>query len=326
MLCVAGLVAVPLIGAGVLHLTLSNRVGEMQRMPDPFASLPAQERPKPPPEPGLTMLLAGIDSGINSSSTGASGQSVDGRSDALMLVRLTGDRRRAYVVSLPRDAWVNIPGRGDDKLNAAYAIGGPGLAIQTVEQLTGVRVDHMAVIDLAGFRELTDALGGVTITVPEDAYDPAQQVKFTAGTKRFNGETALQYVRQRHGLPRGDLDRVRRQQQFISALFDQIASGDTLSNPRRALAVFDAITKTTTVDSGFGTGEMMDLLFDFRKVQGNVSFMTVPVQGVGSVGSQSVVFLDKELGPAFWKAMGSDKLEDYLTTHGSTDVLSGPPR
>lgn len=286
----------------------------MQTIPDPFASIPASERPAPPAEPGLTILLAGIDSGGHRPTGG-------GRSDVLMLVRLTADRRHAYVVSVPRDSWVDIPGRGMDKVNASYAHGGATLAVRTMEQLTGVRIDHVAVVDMAGFRDLTDALGGVVLTVPEDVSDPFF-VSFPAGTRRFDGAAALDYVRERHGLPRGDMDRMRRQQQFLKAIFEQMGQED---DPRRLAAALDAITKSVTVDTGFGTGKMMELLLNFRKLRGNISFLTAPVKGTGRVGDASVVFLDTTLGPLFWKAVGTDSLEDYLSTH-DTELLTGPPR
>lgn len=290
----------------------------MQKIPDPFASIPASERPSPRAEPGLTILLAGIDSELDASTDDFPAA---GRSDALMLVRLTADRQHAYVVSLPRDSWVDIPGHGMDKLNAAYSYGGQPLAVRTVEQLTDVRIDHVAVVDMAGFRELTDALGGVTITVPEDVTDP-HFVSFPAGTRRFDGAAALAYVRERQGLPRGDLDRVRRQQAFLKAIFEQMGQQD---DPRRLAAAFDAITQTVSVDTGFGTGEMMRLLLGFRKLHGNITFLTVPVQGTGQVGDASVVFLDTTLGPTFWKAVATDSLDGYLSTH-DTELLTGPPR
>ncbi|GAA4465218.1 LCP family protein [Phytohabitans houttuyneae] len=289
-----------------------HRLGAMRTLPDPFAAIPATERPPPSPERALTILLAGIDSEQDTSPA---------RSDALMLVRLTADRHHAYVVSLPRDSWVNIPGHGMDKVNAAYAYGGQTLAVRTVERLTKVRIDHVAVVDMAGFRELTDALGGVVLTVPEQVTDP-HFVSFPAGTRRFDGAAALAYVRERRGLPRGDLDRVRRQQEFLRAVLQQMGQED---DPRRLAAALDAVTRTVAVDKGFGTGEMLRLLLGFRKLDGEVTFLTAPVTGTGMVGDASVVFLDTKLGPPFWKAVGTDRLDDYLSTH-DTELLTAPPR
>jgi anionic cell wall polymer biosynthesis LytR-Cps2A-Psr (LCP) family protein len=174
---------------------------------------------------------------------------------------------------------------------------------------------------MAGVRALTDALGGVTLTVPEDVIDP-HFVSFPAGTRRFDGAAALAYVRERRGLPRGDLDRVRRQQEFLRAVFRQLGQED---DPRRLAAALDAVSRAVSVDAGFGTGEMMRLLLGFRKLQGEITFVTVPVEGTGQVGDASVVFLDASRGPAFWKSVATDTLEDYLSPD-DTEVLTGPPR
>ncbi|GAA4685210.1 LCP family protein [Phytohabitans rumicis] len=312
VLCLSVLVLVVAVAGLALHLLVQNRVRAMQTFPDPFAAIPASERPSASAERAQTILLAGIDSELDTS---------PGRSDALMLVRLTADRQHAYVVSLPRDSWVNIPGHGMDKVNAAYAYGGQTLAVRTVERLTGVRIDHVAVVDMAGFRDLTNALGGVVITVPEDVTDP-HFVSFPAGTRRLDGAAALAYVRERRGLPRGDLDRVRRQQEFLKAVLEQMGQQE---DPRRLAAALDAISHTVSVDKGFGTGEMMRLLLSFRKLRGEITFLTVPVKGTGQVGDASVVLLDTRVGPAFWKAVAADSLEDYLSAH-DTELLTGPPR
>jgi LCP family protein required for cell wall assembly len=312
VLCLSVLVVVVAVAGLALHLVARSRLSAMQKLPDPFASIPAAERPPASPERAVTILLAGIDSELDTS---------PGRSDALMLVRLTADRRHAYVVSLPRDSWVNIPGHGMDKVNAAYAYGGQTLAVRTVERLTRVRIDHVAVVDMAGFRELTDALGGIVLTVPKDVTDP-HFVSFPAGTRRFDGAAALAYVRERRGLPRGDLDRVRRQQQFLKAVLEQMGQQD---DPRRLAAALDAVSRTVAVDKGFGSGEMLRLLLSFRKLRGEISFLTVPAAGTGHVGNASVVFLDAKLGPTFWKAVATDGLEEYLSTH-DTELLTTPPR
>lgn len=312
VLCLSVLVLIAAAAGIALHLLVQSRVSAMRTFPDPFAAIPASERPTASTGRALTILLAGIDSESDTST---------GRSDALMLVRLTADRRHAYVVSLPRDSWVHIPGHGMDKVNAAHAYGGHTLAVRTVERLTGVRIDHVAVVDMAGFRDLTNALGGVVLTVPEEVTDP-HFVSFPAGTRRFDGAEALAYVRERRGLPRGDLDRVRRQQEFLKAILQQVGRQD---DPRRLAAALDAVSKTVSVDKGFGTGEMMRLLLDFRKLQGELTFLTVPVKGTGWVGNASVVFLDTRLGPPFWKAVRTDSLDGYLSNH-DTELLTGPPR
>lgn len=151
----------------------------------------------------MTFLLVGTDSRSAASTTGedATGPSfVPGaqRSDVVMLAQVSADRQSARVVSIPRDSWVEIPGRGRGKVNAAYSWGGAALLVATVEKLTGVRVDHFAVIDFAGFRSVVDAVGGVDVGVA--ARTASAGVTSQAGVNHLDGDAALVYVRQRHEL------------------------------------------------------------------------------------------------------------------------------
>jgi len=232
-------------------------------------------------------------------------------------VHLIAGGRGAYVVSIPRDSWVPIPGHGDGKINWAYAFGGPALAIRTVERLTGVRVDHFAVIDWAGFRAVTDALGGVTVQVPATTYDPASRVTWTAGTHHLDGARALLYVRDRYGLPGGDFGRERRQQNYLRAMFGQVRRLGTLANPLRAGPVLHALTQAVSVDSTLGSGQMMSLALGMRGLNpGRMLFATAPYLGTGMAGGQSIVRLNRAAGPGFWHAFEYDTLPAYMRAHG----------
>lgn len=184
-----------------------------------------------------------------------------------MLVHLSGDERSASTVSLPRDSWVPIPGHGSAKINAAFSWGGPPLLIQTVERLTGIRVDHFGVIDWHGFRSLTDAVGGVPVTIERDSYDPEQDRHFTAGTHVLDGEQALAYVRQRHGLPGGELDRIKRQQQFLQSLVGRIRADVSLTDPLGTDRMLDAITRAVSVDDRMSNGDLRALAFGLRRLR-----------------------------------------------------------
>jgi LCP family protein required for cell wall assembly len=170
------------------------------------------------------------------------------RADTIMLVHLPADRGRVYLVSFPRDAWVPIQGYRNAKLNAAFSFGGPPLLIATIERLTGVRVDHFAILDFDGFRSMTDALGGVNVRVVRMVRDPARKVVWPAGIHRLDGARALDFVRQRRNLPGGDLGRIKRQQAFLKALAGQVVDRGTLVNPLKLNAFLEAATRAVNVD------------------------------------------------------------------------------
>ncbi|MGB9886592.1 MAG: LCP family protein [Moorellales bacterium] len=146
-----------------------------------------------------------------------------GRADTLMLVFLDPAAGRVGVLSLPRDTYVVVPGHGRTKLAHAHAYGGPELAVETVEGLLGVPVDHYLEVDFASFVRLVDLLGGVEIEVPQRMYYPPEGIDLKPGRQRLNGEDALALVRFRN-YPEGDIGRIRQQQRFLLALMDQMVS------------------------------------------------------------------------------------------------------
>jgi len=321
LLGITGLVVAALAGVAGVAAVSHYYLGEIKRIPDPFAAIPADQRPAPTPE-GLTVLLAGVDS-LASSATGADSPTGPyGRTDSLMVVRITADRERAYVVSIPRDSWVPVPGHGNLKINSAYALGGASLAVQTVENVTGLRIDHVALIDLVGLQDLTDAVGGVTVEIPAGTPGPSLQSSWPAGPQRLDGEQAVKYVRQRYGLPEGDFDRMRRHQNYLRALLDETLDRDTLTSPRQLGALLDAITATVTVDDGLTNDKLRQLTFDLRKIRNDVRFVTAPVANTGYVGDQWVIWLDTDRGVEFWSAVRDDTLEQYIERYGTEQLDS----
>lgn len=294
-------------GLSWFHFSTERHFSQVERMPDPFVSIPASERPPKPTKSSSkakesrTILLAGLD-------TLPENPNDPGRSDALMVVRIAADRKWSYVVSIPRDAWVEIPGHGMAKINAAYAWGGPSLAVRTVERLTGLRIDHFAVVGMTGFRELTDAVGGVTVTIPDRPGAGAGVLP--PGRHQLTGDQALLYVRERKSLPHGDLDRVQRQQNYLRELMVKILDKNMLADPMRVNALLEVVSKTVRVDRGLTNEMMREMLMELRDMR--VLFVTVPVNGTGMVGDQSVVWLHDEEGPPFWAAVRNDELRTYL--------------
>jgi LCP family protein required for cell wall assembly len=325
------LVSLVLLLGGGLVLTgflVSERLGnQVDRIPDAF-DIPEAGRPQKPTGAGagaMNILLAGSDRRSEEATTGEGAgdayEETGQRSDTNMVLHISADRKSAYLISIPRDSWVDIPGEGKNKMNAAYSLGGPKLYIQTVEKITGLRIDHLAVIDWNGFKALTDALGGVQMTFDKEVR-AASGATFGPGTETLTGEEALDYVRERKHLPGGDFDRIKRQQNFLRSLMKQTLSNGTITNPVKLTNAMNAVTQNLSVDDKFTTGEMRDLAIGMRNLRGSgVTFMTVPTKGTGMEGSQSVVYLDATKSKALWSAVRSDDIAGWLAEHGKDDVL-----
>jgi LCP family protein required for cell wall assembly len=307
---VLGLVLALIVGGGLWLLT-DRYGGNISRVGDVFAGLDENSRPAAPRavgQPGVsappaTFLLVGSDTRADI----AAGDLPDARSDAIMIARFTADRKRAQIISIPRDSWVDIPGRGKNKINAAYAFGGPGLLIQTVEQLTGVRIDHFAAIDFAGLTQVTDDLGGVDVTVPETTTNGPYT--FPAGLNHLDGDQARWYVGQRHGLPDGDFDRVRRQQNYLRAMFSKLFSQQVFTSPGKLDSSLLAVTDAVAVDDGLSNTGLLSMAYSLRGLTpANVDFFTAPVLGTGTEGAASVVYLDTTTDDRMWGYLQSDSL------------------
>ncbi|MFE3031422.1 LCP family protein [Streptomyces canus] len=295
------------LGAGGIWWATEHYGDQVARIPDAFPKGPR------PPEPtahdgGTTFLLAGVDSRSRRPTTGSDATAQlwkygAQRSDTLLLVHLGDGEHSASTMSIPRDSWVPIPGHGSAKINAAFSWGGPPLLIQTVEQLTGTRVDHFGVIDWHGFRSLTDAVGGVPVTIPRDTYDPEQNRHFTAGTHVLNGEQALAYVRQRHGLPGGELDRIKHQQQFLRSLVGQIRGDVSITDPLATDRMLDAITRAVSVDDRMSNGDLRSLALGLRHLDAaDASFTTAPIVRSQMIDGQYALILDREKVRNAWRA------------------------
>ncbi|MFD0742477.1 LCP family protein [Phytohabitans flavus] len=222
------------------------------------------------------------------------------------------------MISIPRDLWVSVPkskdgrhGGRDAKINAAFAWGGIPLMVQTVEKYTGVRIDHVAIIDFGGFQEIVDALGGVEIDVEQSftsIHKPHR--KFTKGPQTLDGAAALDYARERYAFRDGDFARMRHQQQLIKAVLDKAASGGLLTNPGRLNSFLRATADAVSVDE---TMSIFDTAADLRHLRsGNLTFLTSPNKGSGQVGSESVVLEDPQKAKALFEAVRRDAVQDVL--------------
>jgi len=219
-------------------------------------------------------------------------------------------------VSIARDSWVDIPGKGRAKINAAFSWGGPSLLVATVEHLTGVRIDHLAVADWDGFRRMVDVLGGVEVEVPHTVYDSARDHTWTAGFHHLDGADALLYVRERHGLPGGDLSRVQRQQNLLRLLLDKAFRTSPWTHPVAYYRMLSALTANLSTDDGWTAHQIEHLGHQLSGLPlDSFYFTTAPVSGTGRVGDQDVVFLDRPKDHSLWRALSYDRAPTWFARH-----------
>lgn len=310
--------------AGLIWQRQASYNSNIARLP---GAMPTGKRPGPNVTGTQNWLLVGSDTRVESATTGNGGgdklwKPGAQRSDTLMLLHLPAKRNKAYIVSFPRDSWVDVPGYDTQKINAAFSYGGPPLLIETVENLTGIRIDHFGAIDFNGFKSMTDALGGVDVEIAQTVSDPMNNKTWQAGRNHLNGEDALKFVRQRHGLPNGDFDRIKRQQAFLKAVTQKAADGGTITNPFKLDGFMSAFTKTISVDDSVSGGKLRSLALSLRGLRGSdISFLTVPNKGSAARGKQSVVLLDDAKAKELYDAVRGAQVSDYVQRHGGTNSV-----
>lgn len=302
--------------AGVLLLVLGGLLAMLAGIFDsgtrtiPEAEVFPEEslRPAPTASGSLTILLLGSDTrGEITSIDDIIGQ----RSDSILVAQVAGDGQSITVMSIMRDSWVEIPGYGENKINAALSFGGVPLAIQTIENLIDTRIDRVAIIDFEGFRGVTDALGGVTVDNPV-AFRSIDGYSYAQGPIELQGDAALSYVRERMAFPGGDYQRARNQQAFIKAVMAETLTAETLTNPVRVTNLVSELSPHLIVDSGFNAVFAGSLAVQVRDVRSNdVTFFTLPTTGTGTIAGQSVVLIDQDELPRVREAFRNDTLASY---------------
>ncbi|MFI6212419.1 LCP family protein [Nocardia brasiliensis] len=265
--------------------------------------------------PGTNWLLVGSDgraglSPAQEQELATGGEVGPERTDTIMLVHVPKSGK-ATLVSLPRDSYVSIPGNGKDKLNAAFAIGGAPLLVQTVEIATGLRIDHYAQIGFSGFAGVVDALGGIDVCLPTAIDDPLAGINLPAGCQKLTGPQALGFVRSR-ATALADLDRMNNQRIFMSALLKKATSAATLANPFKLWPLASDTVKSLKVDNGDHIWNLGQLGWALR---GDTVATTVPIGGFDDTASGNVLLWDKSKASGFFEALAKDQPipEDLLT-------------
>lgn len=310
--------------ASLSWLGLGQVSGQISRI-DVFASL--KDRPEKTSR-ALNYLVVGSDSreGLTKAQikllrVGSTAVAAGGRSDTMLLVHISKARDAAYIVSIPRDTLVTIPAhRSQDgtrdipalpgKINAAFAFGGAPLLIQTIEDKTNLKIDHYIEVSFAGFTGVVDALGGIQVCSKVAINDPKSHLIMSAGTHNLDGIEALKYVRTRDFDGRGDIGRMERQQQFVSAVLRRATSSGVLLNPIALAKFYNATISTVKMDSSVNKGDLLTLAKQLRNLSsGNVRTLTVPLSDPnGSYpGVGSVVIWDPVLATDLWSRIRGDE-------------------
>lgn len=330
-----------LLASGSLWAFSDYAMSKIKRI-DPFAGL--EGRPQRGVAGAMNILIVGADrrEGMPKEMVDKLNLGPDQgqRSDTMILAHISEHQDRVVLVSLPRDSLVTIPRHKNAdgawvppqqaKLNAAYAFGGPQLAVATVEKATGVRIDHYVEVNFLGFVDVVDALGGVKVCTPTPINDRRTELRLPAGEHLLDGPTALGYVRARYSLGDGsDLGRIERQQEFLSSMLHRATSTGTLLNPVKLSRFLDAALSAVRADRGFTAEDMRSLALELRDLSpSKISFITVPISDGGyqvpGVGS-SVRWDEQQAGLLFQRIKNDEPIVGKVKEKKGKPKLTIPP-
>ncbi|MFD0557449.1 LytR family transcriptional attenuator [Stackebrandtia endophytica] len=289
---------------------------------DAFSEL--NDRPDKVVEGSLNVLVLGSDSRNPDSTEGS-------RADTIMMMHIPADGAAAYIVSLPRDLWVEVPSNGADwpggmsKLNSALSHGGLPLMVKTVENYTGVRIDHLIEIDFNGLKAVVDALGGVTMDIePATGFDTLVSIhkpyrEFAAGKQELDGEEALDYVRQRKQFAMGDFARMQHQQDLLMAMMDKATNAGIIGDPNTLTSFLESVINAVRVDEEF---DLVSTALQFSNLRGNdLTFVTSPNLGSENINGEDVVVSDGDTAIGMYQAITNDKMSTWVKDN--PDAIKG---
>jgi LCP family protein required for cell wall assembly len=291
--------------------------------------------PQPPPNLGMNFLVMGSDSRAGDATQALN--AIGSRSDVIMILHIKADLSGAFVASIPRDSYVDVPAGGStasgwywpggkNKINAALAYGGAALAAQAVYNLTQVPLNGAMLVDFDGVHTMVEAVGGINACTPVSFVSSFNQVYYAKGCHDLNGQEAEFWTRERYNLPGGDFGRIQLQQEVAKALMKKVTTSGVLTNPVKLNDLINALASAVTVDKRV---DLRDLAFKLKGVNpNNVKFATAPATGTGmaqtSDGMQSVVYLDMAGVKDLFDAVRNDTTDQWYAAHPQPVVATVP--
>ena len=262
--------------------------------------------------PGKNILLLGSDTRSGSEAAQVSGS----RADSIMLAHIPADGKGVYLVSIMRDTWVNIPGYGAAKINAALNYGGISLQVATVENLLGIKIDHVAEIEFEGFKALVNSVGGVDVQVPFN-FD-INAWSFKQGMQHMDGGAALAFVRARYQFADGDYQRVRNQRAFLRGLYSTMKAKGALSSVGSFQSAVESIAGYMRVDSGLDAAQIAQIAAPvLTSGDTTMRMTTLPNAGPGwSYDGQSIVIVNQAANANLSYALQHDSMDQFMATYG----------
>ena len=262
--------------------------------------------------PGKNILLLGSDTRSGSEAAQVSGS----RADSIMLMHIPADGKGVYLVSIMRDTWVNIPGYGAAKINAALNYGGISLQVATVENLLGIKIDHVAEIEFEGFKALVNSVGGVDVQVPFN-FD-INIWSFKQGVQHMDGGAALAFVRARYQFADGDYQRVRNQRAFLRGLYNTMKSKGALDNVASFQSAVESIAGYMRVDSGLNAAQIAQIAAPvLTSGDTTMRMTTLPNAGPGwSYDGQSIILVNQAANAQLSYALQHDTMDQFMATYG----------
>ncbi|GAB3802013.1 LCP family protein [Micromonospora zhanjiangensis] len=326
---VVGVLVVVLGGGGAIALKLmSNHYEGMVDRQDILNGVPTEvpevsgEKNTAAKAP-LNFLVLGTDDQTDKRVAGLDDRG--SRSDTIMIVHVSGDRKRAFIASIPRDSYVNVPaggvwGGGKNKINSAMSFGGANLAAKAVYDLTHIPLSGAMILNLNGVQAMVRAVGGVRVCIPYTVHSAFSPKVWEKGCHDLNPADAEEFVRQRKGTPGGDLGRIKNQQHVIQGLLQKVKQGGMLTDPGKLDNLISTAAKSLTVDKNT---RLTDLALELKSVDtDHITFATAPIRGTAQTDAGSSVLLDTKGAEEMFAAIRADRTDEWLAAHPQPEVAS----